>query len=556
MRGTTWLKAALIVAAGLFVDAPAWHGEFLWDDPQYVTANPLLRDPGGLARAWFAPGSVMEFYPLQETVLWLQWRLFGAQPLGYHLTNAVLHVLSALLLWRFFAQLGLRHGWLGGLLFAVHPANVESVAWISELKNTLSLPPFLVAMTALVRFYTTQRTRDYAIALIAFTLALLVKISMAPFPFAILLYAWWRNGRVAARDLRLAMPFLAAAVTLSALTVFAYLRFGETHLDHPALPDLGGLGPRLTLAITSVSFYFVRIFWLGPSAPIYPQWDLDPARRLAFMLAYGWAAVLLWLWTRRAGFGRHVLLGLGFFLLFIAPFSGLAPQSYMYFAWVMDHLLYIAMIGPIGLMVAGIDQLLARASRLRRIVTGALTICVVASMMFTSRAYSAQWRSAESLWTYNAGRMSSAWLAHYNLGNVYRREQRFDEAITQYRAALQIHPDYDWTHNNLGICLAETPEGLPAAMDEYRAAIRLRAAFAEAHNNLANALTESGRYDEAFIEFRAALAAQPDFIAARYNYALALMKDGRRVEAAVQLREILRERPDLDAARSLLEMAR
>jgi hypothetical protein len=553
VRGTTWLKAGLILAAGLFVYAPALHGDFLWDDPQYVTANPLLRDPAGLAKAWFAPGSVMEFYPLQETILWLQWRVFGAEPFGYHLTNVLLHVLSGLLLWRFFAQLGLRHGWLGGLLFVVHPANVESVSWISELKNTLSLPLFLVAMTALVRFYDTKRPRDYTLALMAFALALLVKISMAPFPFAILLYAWWKSGRLTPRDLRIAAPFLAVAVIFSALTVHAYLRFGALHPDHPLVPPIGGPLARLALAGLTISFYFAHVFWPWPLLPMYAAWTVNPPSWLDVLPWIAWLALLTWLWSRRATFGRHVLLGLGFFLLMIAPFSGLATQSYMYFTWVMDHFLYIAMIGPIGLVVAGVDEFLLPGSSARRAVVSVASALAIFVLGWQSRAYAAQWRDGETLWTYTVEKAPSVWLPHYNLGNAYRRAGRLDEAIAQYRESIRLQPDFDWSHNNLGISLVQNPDRLPDAITEYRAALRLRPDFAEAHNNLANALSRTGHADAAIAEYKAALASQPDMIAARYNLALAYLSLGRRPEAAKQLREIIHEQPDFTPAHVMLQ---
>jgi protein O-mannosyl-transferase len=553
VRGTTWLKAGLILAAGLIVYAPALHGDFLWDDPQYVTANPLLRDPAGLAKAWFAPGSVMEFYPLQETVLWLQWRVFGAAPFGYHLTNVLLHVLSGLLLWRFFAQLGLRHGWLGGLLFVAHPANVESVAWISELKNSLSLPPFLVAMTALVRFYDTKHPRDYALALVAFTLALLVKISMAPFPFVILLYAWWKSGRITPRDLRIAAPFLFMAVMLSALTVYAYTRFGALHPDHPLVPQIGGPLARLALAGLTTSFYFGHIFWPWPLLPMYAAWKVDPPSWLDVLPWIAWLALLAWLWSRRAAFGRHVLLGLGFFLLMIAPFTGLATQSYMYFTWVMDHFLYIAMIGPLGLVVAGVNEFLCGNSIARRAAVGVLATFTIAVLGWQSRAYAAQWREGETLWTYTVQKAPSVWLPHYNLGNAYRRDGRLDDAIVQYRESIRLQADFDWSHNNLGISLAQNPDTLPDAMNEYRAAIQLRPNFAEAHNNLANALARTGHAEEAIPEYQAALAAQPGMIAARYNLALAYLSLGRKAKAADELHAILRQQPDFTAAHVMLQ---
>jgi hypothetical protein len=553
VRATSWLKAGLILAAALLVYFPALHGDFLWDDPQYVTANPLLRDPSGLAKAWFAPGSVMEFYPLQETALWLQWRAFGAAPFGYHLANVLLHVLSGLLLWRFFGQLGLRHGWLGGLLFVVHPANVESVAWISELKNALSLPPFLVAMTALVRFYDTKRPRDYGLAFASFTLAVLVKISMAPFPFVILLYAWWKNGRVTTRDARIAAPFLAVAVICSVLTVYAYLRFGALHPDHPLIAPIGGPLARLALAGLTTSFYFVHIVWPSPLLPMYAAWKVNPPSRLDVLPWISWLALLAWLWSRRATFGRHALLGIGFFLLMIAPFCGIATQSYMYFSWVMDHFLYIAMIGPIGLIVAGVDEVLRRESTAWRALVGVATAFVILMLGWQSRAYAAQWRDGETLWTYAVKQAPSVWLPHYNLGNAYRRDGRFDDAIAQYRESIRLQPDFDWSHNNLGISLADNPDTLADAMAQYRTAIRLRPNFAEAHNNLANVLSRTGHADEAIPEYQAALASKPDMIAARYNLALAYLNLGRRAEAAKELREIVREQPGFTPAHLLLQ---
>ena len=553
MRWTIWLKAGLILAAGLIVYFPALHGDFLWDDPQYVTANPLLRDAAGLAKAWFAPGSVMEFYPLQETTLWLQWRAFGTDPFGYHLTNVLLHVLGALLLWRFFAQLGLRHGWLGGLLFVIHPANVESVAWISELKNTLSLPPFLVAMTALVRYYDTDKPRDYGLALTAFTLALLVKISMAPFPFVILLYAWWKNGRVMTRDARIAAPFLGVAVLLSALTVIAYLRFGALHPDHPLVPPIGGPLARLALAGLTTSFYFGHIFWPWPLLPMYAAWPVNRPSWLDVLPWIAWLALLAWLWSRRATYGRHLLLGLGFFLLMIAPFCGLATQSYMYFTWVMDHFLYLAMIGPIGLVVASVDEFLRRDSVAHQAVVSVAAAVVVLMLGLQSRAFAAQWRDGETLWTYSVEHAPSVWLPHYNLGNAYRRDGRLGDAIAQYQESIRLHPDFDWSHNNLGIALAQDSDSLPQAIAEYRAAIQLRPAFAEAHNNLANALARTGHAEEAIPEYKAALAAQPGLIAARFNLALAYLHLGRKAEAADELHTIIRAQPDFTAAHVMLQ---
>jgi hypothetical protein len=368
------VRAALILAAGVAVYVPCLHGAWLWDDPQYVTANPLLNDPARLGKALFAPGSYMEYYPLQETVIWLQWRLWGADTFGYHLTNLVFHLASGLLLWRLFSELGLRSGWLGGLIFVVHPMNVESVAWISELKNTLSLPPFLIAMIAMVRYADHRRARDYVLSLSCFTVAMLAKISMAPFPFVVLLYLWWKHRHLRGTDFRLAAPFLAVALVLATTTVWSYTRFGQLHPGHPFVPTVGGFGARLALAALATSFYFLRCFWPWTPMPMYPQWTVDPPSWFEFLPWLAWLGLLAWCWKNREGWGRHALLGLGFFLLMIAPFCGLVTQSYMYFTWVMDHFLYIAMIGPIGLLVAALDPYESRLPRFLPAFTGLILV--------------------------------------------------------------------------------------------------------------------------------------------------------------------------------------
>ena len=197
----TMLGALTIVAAILLIYWPTLRASGSGTTPS-VLNNPLLSDPDRLWKAWFEPGSFIEYYPIEQTVQWIEWQFWGTEPMGYHVVNVVLHMVSALLVWRLLHKLGLRLAWLGALIFAFHPANVESVAWLSELKDTLSMPPFLFALLAWIDYEDRHRQRDYFITLGLFSLALLCKISMAPFCAFIPLYAWSKRGRLRVEGLR------------------------------------------------------------------------------------------------------------------------------------------------------------------------------------------------------------------------------------------------------------------------------------------------------------------------------------------------------------------
>ena len=200
------LPAAALAAVTAWTYAPVRHGGWLWDDNLYVTHNPLLRSAAGLKQIWLNPTGV-NYFPVTATCQWLQWHLWQDRPLGYHLTNVALHLLSAFLLWRLLRRLGSEPAWIGAWLFALHPLAVESVAWISELKNTLSLPLLLLAMAAYVDYDDASGARPgpagwsrpagrYGLALLWFLAAMLSKSTVAMFPVVVLLYGWWRRGHL------------------------------------------------------------------------------------------------------------------------------------------------------------------------------------------------------------------------------------------------------------------------------------------------------------------------------------------------------------------------
>ncbi len=520
------LRAGLILALGILIYLPSLSGEWLWDDRELIADSVLIHDPDGLRKIWFEPATCLfDYMPLKVSVEWIEWRLFGEDTSGYHVVSLVLHLLSAFLLWRLLAKFGLRHAWVGGLIFAVHPVLVESVAWIAELKNTLSLPFFLLAMSALIDFDTRGKRRDYITALIFFLLALWTKPTMVMFPFVILLYAWWKRRRIGWKDLEISLPFFAISVAIGMATLwFLHRTPGEQAVV------LGEPLSRLACAGLSIAFYFSKCVLPVNLMTIYPQWTVDPPSPLQFLPWPVLAGVLWFLWTKRAGWGRHALLGLGFFLIILTPFLGLNAGSYMNYTWVMDHLLYIPIIGLIGLAVAGWEQMEAQLAVAPRRIGVGIAAVLLALMAWSSWGYAQLYSSLEGLWRYNTAVNPAAAMPHNDLGVALVRKERSAEALDEFRIATLLNPSYSDAHRNFGISLFQAGR-IAESTAQFQELVRLSPRVADAHYHLALALGSLGRAAESDDQYRQAIALDPHYIDAYNNLAVSLAEQNRAPEA-------------------------
>ena len=568
-----WAQSAALVAAALCIYWPALHGDWLWDDRADVVSNPLLRDLGGLARIWFEPSALPDYYPIKASVQWVQWQLWHEDTLGYHLTNVALHLAGAFLVWRLFARLGLRHGWLGAMLFTVHPVMVESVAWIAELKNTLSLPPLLGACLAFLDFDEHGRRRDYVRALALFIVAMLCKTSVVMLPCVLLLHAWWRRRRIARADVLAAAPFFAVSLVLGLVTVWLQ----RSHAIGDEVLPLGGPGHRIAIAGSALVFYLSKCLWPAGLMPVYPHWPLDGRSPLHFLPWVAFALGAAACFRRPQTWRRHLVLGGGWFTLHLLPFLGFVPISYFRFTWVMDHFLHVPIIGVIGLAVSLLDVARSKLRRGTRLVPVGATaaILVLASL---SRVYAEIYRDPISLWSFAARRNPAAWPAHNNLGQALAAAGKPGEAIAAYETALQLKPDYvdahnnlgnallavgrpadaiahfrailalkpnhAAAHNNLGVALRRTGDGA-AALPSLRRALELKPDYAEAWNNLGNTLRDLGRSAEAVPNYEQAIRLAPAFAEAHYNLGLAFADLGRREEARQKIAEARRLNPSM-----------
>ncbi len=487
---------ALIIACILWIYWPALHGGWLWDDDYLLQKNDLVHEPGGIFDIWFNPTTLIDYFPMTVTVEWLEWQLWGSQTntLCFHLTNVILHMFSALLVWRLFSKLGIRLAWLGGLLFAVHPLMVESVAWMAEIKNSLSMPPFLLAAAAWVDFEKKKKEDYYLLSLCFFLLAMLCKTTMVAFPVVILLYAWYLRGRIAWRDILRTLPFFFISISLS-IVLILLLRHG---VGEETIP-LGGIMSRLACAGTSLAFYFAKGVLPLSLAPIYPQWNVRPPSPIQFVPWLALALAFGWLWHRRATWGRYAILGFGFFFLNLAPFVGFRAISFMRFGWVMDHIVFIPFLGLLGLGVAALGQLEENLKGVWRPVATAALAALIAVFAYGSHEYAEIYQNSETLWAYTAKLLPQAWPAHNNLGNALTDQGRVAEATLQYREALDLNPGYPEAHNNLGLVLMRTGD-LAGAINEFKLALYYCPQLQAAQMNLATALNYQQQAQQAALK--------------------------------------------------------
>jgi tetratricopeptide (TPR) repeat protein len=537
----------VVVLVGYF---PAIHGGFIWDDKVLLSESALVHASDGLYRFWFTT-QAPDYWPLTSTTFWVEWRLWGMDPLGYHLTNLVLHGVEALLVWAILERLGIGGAYLAGLLFAAHPVNVESVAWIAQRKNLVAMLFFLLAILFWLRSESEEgadrggRGRGWYWASVGmFVLAMLGKGSVAPLPAVLLLLAWWQRGRLGVRDLVRVVPYGVVSVLLVAVNVWF-----QTHGTGPIRQ--AGVVERVLGAGGVVWFYLWKALWPLRLSFVYPQWKVDPGRALWWLPALAALAVTVLLWRSRDGWGRGCFAAWCFFCVSLVPVMGLTDVYFMTFSLVADHYEHVALIGVMALLGAGWAWGWKRlGGRWRRAWAGVAGLVVAGLVLLTARQ-SAAYRDEETIYRATIAANPDCWMAYYNLGvDLSDRGDRKD-AITQFEQALRVRPDYAEAHNNLALALSA--EGRDAeAMAHAREAVRIKPGMPEARVDLGILLSRSGHAAEALTQLEKAVELRADSAEAHYNLGLVLAALGRLPEAMAHYREALRLEPGSAEAHNAL----
>jgi protein O-mannosyl-transferase len=597
-------SAVILVALTLGVYWPTLHSGFIWDDNILVTGNDLVKMPDGLRYIWFSKVPV-DYVPATLTSFWLEWRAWGANPLGYHLVNVLLHALSAALLWRVLARLAVPAAWLAAAIFAVHPVNVQSVAWIAERKNTLSMLFFLLSVLLYLRSdgqskvlslksqvgrgESSARSEDqasrsthqatwplpsfilhppssllYWLSLLAFALALLSKTAVVPLPVVMLGFAWWRRGRVTRADLLRSLGFLALAAAASVVAIWV-----QYYRNPGGMVRVADFGSRLAGAGWTFWFYLNKALVPVNLMFVYPRWRIHPVNPLVYvpgLLVMG-AFVAFWLYRR--GWGRVWLFGLGYFGVMLLPVLGFLNIFFMRYSLVADHWQYFAIIGPIVLVAAGVGSLESKVLSLKSSTgsAGNLTgvqqrkrhaskdagapggiVCAMVSAVLLLILGVLTWRQQlayedeETLWRHTLAQDPKCWMANNNLGTLLQARGEVDRAISLYRQSIETQPSQVEAYNNLGLLLFKQARH-EEALAQFKRALAADPSVAMTHLNIGNVHVQRGRAQEAFAEFQTAARLRPDLAEAHNNLGCLLSQAGKPTEAAAEFREALKWRP-------------
>ena len=549
--GCSRQDALALFALGLLVvvsylPAMLWGG-FVWDDDLFIKVDPV-RDVSGLWQIWFSPSAIEKeghYWPLVYTTFWLEHKLWGFDPTGYHIVNVLLHLANTLLVWHLVRRLAVPGAWMVAAVFAVHPLHVESVAWVIERKDVLSGLFYLAAVLTYMRFVEQPSRGRYAGSLALYAAGMLSKSIVVTLPAVLLIWHWWKQGRVTSSDLSRVVPFFVVGLVITVGDLSFYWSEGAEPLDY-------SLAERMLIAARALWFYAGKLLWPSELAVIYPRWDIRVADPLAWGYLVAASALAIALWHFRHQIGRGPLAGALFFAVTLSPVLGFVDYGYMNYAFVADRFQYLAGIGVMAVVIGAVTYGVRRLSGWwQKGALGVAAVVLVALGMLTWRQASI-YRDDETFYRHIIALNPQARNAHRHLGMDLYDQGRYEEALGPVRVAVDQRPGYSKTHINLGAILTAL-DRFAEAETHLRRAIALNPEAPSAHLNLGDVLYKQGRYEEALEAALIAVEQDPDSFKAHLNLGSVLSELDRFEEAETHLRRAIALNPqDVDLSQKLI----
>ena len=539
--GRNWFSGLILIFLAIVVYTPIWKAGFVWDDKLILTANPCIVGPLGLRDIWST--SAADICPLTLTTFWVEHALWGLHPLPYHLVNVLLHGASALLLWQVLRSLRVQGAWLAAALWALHPVMVESVAWVTEMKNTESGLFFLLSIFFFVRYLRAKdlagRTGvdwNYALTLLFAALAMASKSSTVILPVVLCLCAWWLDGRWHWRNLTRVLPMFVMAVIASAVSIWTqHLALDKVVYDPQWVRSWQ---ERLLAASDAVWFYLGKLLWPHPLITVYPRWQIAAGQWASYLALLAVIVILFILWLKRRPWSRACFFAFAYFLVALLPALGLIDNPIFRLSLVFDHLQYLASIGPLALTGASLVLFSNLTIPKKRWLQSSLCAGLLLILAMASWQRTLVYESNEKLWTDTLAKNPDCWSGHNNLGEALIQNGQVDEALAHFQKALEIYPNFLEAHSSLGVALLQKGQ-LDEAIAQFQKALEINPDYADAHYNLGNALLQEGQLDEAVAHFQKADEINPSHAEAHNNLGSALLQKGQLDEAIAQFQKAL-----------------
>ncbi|PYO24555.1 MAG: hypothetical protein DMD88_00470 [Candidatus Rokuibacteriota bacterium] len=566
-RWVRWLAPLLVALFTLAAFLPALQNQFVnWDDKDNFLDNPHYRGLGWTHLRWMWTTHLGHYIPLTWMTLGLDYLLWGMNPVGYHLTNLLLHAANAVVF--FFVvrriltlalpspserghALAVSAGF-AALVFAIHPLRVESVAWVTERRDVLSGLFYLVAILLYLRACERgARGRGwYWLSVAVFVGALLSKSMVVNLPVVLVILdvyplrrlggsIGWRS-EPARRVYVEKIPFVLLAAAASAIAVMAQ---SSVHAV-ASLAQLSVPG-RVAISTYGLSFYLWKMVVPVNLSPVYELRPPVNPWATPFLLSYGvvlaLTAIALALRRRVPGLPAAWVA----YIVVLLPVLGIFQSGPQIAA---DRYTYLAGLGWAILAGAGLLSCW-RSSRRSKTGTPAtwllagIAFCVVVGLGVLTWNQVHVWHDSEKLWSHAVAIDPGSAVGQYSRGLVLAQQGKLTEAMEYYQTALRINPDYADAHNNVGAVLADQGR-LAEAIEHYREALRLKPDYADAHYNWGNALAQQGKPAEAIEHYRQALRIKPDDALSHTNWGVELAQQGKLAEAIDHFREALRIKPD------------
>lgn len=526
-----WCFSAALIAIVFLAYKPCWHGTWLLDDDLLLLDNPVLK-PGGLLRIW-VPGSYLNYWPLTYSLYWIQFQLWGLHSLGYHLVNIALHVISSLLLWRVLRRLRIPGAWLAAAIFALHPVNAESVAWVAELKGALALALALVSVLFYLDFERDGGRWRYALAVIAFALTALAKGSALTLPLVLLALAWWQRRRIDRRDILRTSPYFVIAAVMSGLEIWSQ------HFMDSATVRGDGIFSRAAIAGCAIWFYLGKAIWPIDLIPIYPRWPL-PASCIAYLPGIALVAIAGAGWQFRQRWGRPLLMVMFCYGVLLLPALGFVNITFMRYSLVADHWQYSAMTILCAAAGAAITILA------RRFLGAGATVyiapAILVPLFVLTYSHSCLFADPDSFWGGTIAVDPKSWLAQNDLGTIL--QFRGDPgAIDHFRKAVAANPNYAEARGCLGAALASRGD-FDEAIRQSEKALQIDSSVPGANLNLGTIFANRGEFDLAIAHLKRELEIKPDSKLARQMLASVTQDRKRLADAVSSLREQVQQHPN------------